>query len=163
MASLFEINAALAAAWDAAVDPETGEINEEGLAAINALELDRDTKIENIGCWVKNLKSDAAALKEEAKAMTERAARAAKKAESLQHYLEAVLAGQKFQTPKVAISWRKSVSVEVDEAEVPDLPEQFKRTEVKVSPDKTAIKDALKAGEIIEGCRLVEKNNISIK
>lgn len=163
MANLFEINAALAAAWDAAVDSETGEISEEGLAQINALELDRDTKLESIACWVKNLKADAEAMKTEAKNMADRAKAAENKAESLKRYLAAALNGEKFQTPRVAVSWRKSVSVEVDEAEVPDLPEQFKRIETKISPDKTAIKDALKAGEVIEGCRLVEKNNISIK
>ena len=163
MANLFEINKAIMDAWDTAIDPETGELNEEALTAFEALQVERDERIENIGCWIKNLNADAAALKEEAKNMNERAKRAERKADSLKRYLEAALHGEKFQSTRVAISWRKTTSVEVDEAEVPELPEQYVRRKVTVEADKTAIKDALKAGEVIEGCRLVEKQSIQIK
>ena len=163
MANLFDISRSLVAAWDLAVDPETGEISEEGMAAIEQLQMDQQTKRENIACWVKNLRSDAEAIKAEAKAMTDRAKSCERKADSLMHYLAADLNGEKFQTAKVAVSWRKSVSVEIDDAELSELPEQYIRCKTVIEPDKTAIKDALKAGEIIEGCRLVEKNNINIK
>ena len=163
MANLFDISRSLMAAWDLAVDPETGEISEDDYTVIEQLKMERDTKIENIGCWIKNLEADAAAIKAEAKAMSDRAKAAEKKADGLRGYLTAVLAGEKWSSPKVAISWRKSVSVEIDEAELPELPERYIRRKVSVEADKTAIKDALKAGEVIEGCRLVEKNNISIK
>ena len=163
MANLFEINTELQRLWDAAVDPETGELNEEILADFEALEMDRTTKIENIGCWIKNLKSDAEALKAESKAMETRAKSAERKAESLKEYLEAALQGEKFSTAKVAISWRRVQAVEVDDAEVAQLPEQYVRRKISVEPDKTAIKDALKSGEIIEGCRLVERQSMSIK
>ena len=147
MANLFEINTELQRLWDAALDPDTGELDERLLADFEALQMDRDTKIENIGCWIKNLKSDAAALKDEAKAMAERAKSAENKAESLKRYLEAALQGEKFSTAKVAISWRRVTSVEVDDAEVEQLPEQYVRRKISVEPDKTAIKDALKDGE----------------
>lgn len=163
MANLFDISKALVAAWDAAVDPETGEIGKDSYSVIEQLEMERDTKIENIGCWIKNLEADAAAIKAEAKAMNDRAKAAEKKAEGLRGYLAAVLAGEKWSSPKVAISWRKSVAVEIDDAEVPELPEQYVRRKVSVEADKAAIKEALKAGESIEGCRLVERQNISIK
>lgn len=163
MANLFDISKALVAAWDAAIDPETGEIREDSYSVIEQLEMERDAKIENIGCWIKNLEADAAAIKAEAKAMSDRAKAAEKKAEGLRGYLAAVLAGEKWSSPKVAISWRKSVAVEIDETEVPELPEQYVRRKVSVEADKTAIKEALKAGESIEGCRLVERQNISIK
>lgn len=163
MANLFDISKALVAAWDAAIDPETGELDEALFADFEALQMERDAKIENIGCWIKNLEADAAAIKAEAKAMSDRAKAAEKKAEGLRGYLAAVLAGEKWNSPKVAISWRKSVAVEIDEAEIPELPEQYIRRKVSVEADKTAIKDALKAGETIEGCRLVERQNISIK
>lgn len=163
MANLFDINRELQDLWEAALDPETGELDEEKLAAFEALGMERDAKIENIGCWIKNLESDAEALKAEAKNMTERAKRAERKADSLKRYLTAALDGEKFNSTRCAISWRRSVSVEIDEAEIPELPEQYIRTKTTVEPDKAAIKDALKAGEYIEGCRLVERNNISIK
>ena len=163
MANLFEINSNIMAAWDAAIDPETGEVDETALALFESLQIERDAKIENIACWIKNLKSDAEALKTEAKNMADRAKAAERKADSLKRYLAAALHGEKFQSARAAISWRKSVSVEVDDAEVENLPEQYIRRKVSVEADKTAIKDALKAGEILEGCRLVESNNISIK
>lgn len=163
MANLFEINRSMIAAWDLFADPETGELDPEGYAAFEQLQMERDAKVENIGCWIKNLNADAAALKEEAKAMNERAKRAERKAESLKRYLEAALAGEKFTSTRVAISWRRSTAVEIDEAEIPELPEQFLRVKTTIEPDKTAIKEALKDGEIIEGCRLVERTSIQIK
>jgi hypothetical protein len=47
----------------------------------------------------------------------------------------------------------RSVSTVVD-IPAEDLPERFQR--VKVEADKTAIKDALKRGEVIEGCSMSE-------
>ncbi len=63
MASLFEVNKAIMDAWEACVDPETGEIDESKYAEMEALQVERDEKIENIACWVKNLTSDAAQIK----------------------------------------------------------------------------------------------------
>ena len=105
MANLFEIDRALLEAWERCVDPETGEIDEDLYEQFERLQMERTHKIENIACWIKNLESDADAMKAEAKAMTERAKAAANKAESLRHYLEHVLQGDKFQTPRVAIGW----------------------------------------------------------
>lgn len=161
MANLFDINRAIIDAWEAAVDPETGEISEEGMAAIEQLQMDQATKRENIACWVKNLRSDAAALKAESKNMADRAKSAENKADSLTRYLAADLNGQKFQTPKVAIGWRRSESVQVDENAV--LPEELIRRKITEEPAKDEIKKALKAGVAVPGCRLVESNNISIK
>lgn len=161
MANLFEINRALIEAWEAAIDQETGEISEEGMAIISQLEMDQATKRENIACWIKNLRSDAAALKAESKNMADRAKSAENKADSLTRYLAADLNGQKFQTPKVAIGWRRSESVQVDANAV--LPEEFIRRKITEEPAKDEIKKALKAGVAVPGCRLVESNNISIK
>ena len=161
--TIYEIDDEIRRIFDEATDPETGEVSEDAFEALEQLQMERDAKIENIGCWIKNLTADAEALKAEAKNMADRAKRAERKADSLKRYLTAALDGEKFNSTRCAISWRRSVSVEIDEAEVPELPEQYIRTKTTIEPDKAAIKDALKAGEYIEGCRLVEKNNISIK
>ena len=63
MANLFEIDAAIMAAMDRCVDPETGEIDGEVYTELEALQMERERKIENIACWVKNLRSDADDLK----------------------------------------------------------------------------------------------------
>ena len=70
------------------------------------------------------------------------------------------LGGQKFSTARVAISYRKSVSTEVDSEAVA---KKWCRKKITYTPDKTAIKEALLSGLKIKGCRLVEKQNIQIK
>ena len=59
MATLYEIDKAILEC----VDAETGEIIDD--KALEELELARDNKIENIACWIKNLKADAESYKKE--------------------------------------------------------------------------------------------------
>lgn len=66
---------------------------------------------------------------------------------------------EKIETEMFRISFRKSESVEVDNAEV--LPEEY--LVVKKSVNKKAIKEALKNGETVEGARIVANNNLIIK
>ena len=60
---LFDIDERLAACVkldeSRVVDTESGEIID--LEAIAALEMERDKKIENLGCWYKNLLAEAEA------------------------------------------------------------------------------------------------------
>ena len=44
-----------------------------------------------------------------------------------------------------------------------DLPEQFRRTKTTTSADRTALAAALKAGQEVEGARLVSRRSWSIK
>lgn len=62
--TLFEIDAAILTAIAHGTDPETGEIN--NLDELMSLQMERDQKIENIACLVKNLKDDVRGLKAEA-------------------------------------------------------------------------------------------------
>ena len=161
--TLYEINKLIEDALDGAIDPETGEVvDEELMAAYEELQLSRDEKVENIGCFIKNLEADAAAIKAEAKNLTARAKAAENKAEHLRSYMAFCLQGQKFQTPKVSVSFRKSKAAEVDPEALAFLPERFLRFK-DPEPDKKAITDALKAGEEIDGCRLVERTSVIIK
>lgn len=145
------------------VDIETGEI--VNIAALNALEMERDAKIENIALWIKNLLSEAKQIKEEREALAEREKSAQNKAENLKKYLSGYLNGSKFSTPKVVISFRKSESVDVmDIDKIMSMDDADNYLKYKnPEPDKTAIKQAIKSGKTIPGCSLVEKNNIQIK
>lgn len=140
----------------ACIDPETGEIDEQRLSA---LEMERERKIENIALWIKDLKAEAEAIKNEEANLKRRREVASNKAESLKRYLTWALEGDKFKTPKVAISYRKSESVNI--AIDARVPEEYKR--IKWEPDKTALKEALKAGETFDGITLEEKQSIQIK
>ena len=161
--NLFEIDDAIQRcvkleSGDGYVDTETGEIIDT--AAIEQLEMDRDTKIRNIACWIKNLESDEKALAEQIKTFTARKNAAKNKRESLKSYLAAFLNGKKWQNSEVAISWRKSEAVEVEEgAAIPEQYLRYKEPEI----NKAQLKADLKAGTIVYGCQLVTKNNIQVK
>lgn len=152
--NLFEIENEIMNCWD----QETGEILDSD--RLDQLEMERDTKIENIALYIKNLTADAEALKAEKQSFAERQKAAKNKAESLKKYLANYLAGQKFSTPKVAISFRKTSSVNV--TDISQLPEEFLKF-ADPTPDKTAIKNAIKAGTTVTGAEIVEGQSISIK
>lgn len=156
--TLFEINKAILE-FDYEIDEETGEIlNAE---ALDALQLAREDKIEGVGLWIKNLQAEAEAVKKEKDAMAERQRRLEKKAESLKDYLAYALQGEKFSTPRIAMSWRKSESVLIpDEALLDD---RFVNITMIKKPDKKLIKDTLKAGREVPGAELVTKQNLQIK
>lgn len=66
MANLYEINEQILSC----VDMETGEIIDAD--KLQDLQLAFDEKVEGIACWIKNLLSDAAAIKAEKDALAER-------------------------------------------------------------------------------------------
>ena len=155
MSSLYDIDSRILNL----TDKETGEILDE--QAFEALQMERNEKLENIALWVKNLLSEAEALKAEEKAFADRRKAAENKAESLKRYLDSALKGQKFNTTKVAISYRKSTAVEVDESK---LPAKWMRVVPETHVvDRVEITKALKAGETVDGAVLVKRNNIQIK
>ena len=161
--TLYEIDKAILIATEMAVDPETGELVDEAmLKTLEQLQMDRERKIENVGCYIKNLEADAKAIKEEAKTLAARARAAENKAEHLRNYLQFCLGEQKFQTPRLAVSFRHGKKVEVDDSYLDAIPEQYLRFK-DPEPDKKAIADALKAGEEIPGCELVESVSMIIK
>ena len=152
--NLYEIDSAI---MDC-VDMETGEIID--MEALEDLQMERDQKIEGIGCWIKNLLADAKALKEEKDNLAARQKAAENKAASLKAYLSSYLNGEKFKTAKVSISYRRSDSVNIAEGAV--IPEEYLKYS-EPTPDKIGLKAALKAGEKIQGISLVTSNSIQIK
>ena len=67
----------------------------------------------------------------------------------------------KIESPLIKLSFRKSQSVNV--ADVNSLPNEYKTIKVTESADKIKIKQALLTGEVIEGCEIVNNNNLQIK
>ena len=141
------------------------EVNEDGevlnIDELDELNLAREQKIEGISLWVKNLEAEKEAVKHEKDNFADREKRLGKKIDSLKGYLTYALDGQKFSTPKVAVSFRKSESVHITDEYL--IPDEYKLFTVVKKPDKKVLKDALKKGKDIMGCELVEKQNISIK
>lgn len=156
--TLFEIDKALMD-FEFEVDEETGEIL--NASDLDELQMARQDKIENIGLYIKNLEAEKEAVKHEKDNFADREKRLGKKIESLKGYLGYALQGQKFSTPKVAVSFRKSESVLIkNESLIPDEYCEFTTTR---KPNKKTIKDALKEGKELMGVELLEKQNIQIK
>ena len=142
------------------IDEETGEIID--VEKLTALNMEREKKISNVACWIKDLKAEAEAIKNEKQNLAKRQATCENKAESLKHWLEFALAGDKYKDSRVSISYRKSESVSFsDNFNVANLPDSMKK--ITIEPKKTEIKDYLKSGATIEGCSIVESNNIQIR
>ena len=142
------------------IDEETGEIID--IDRLNALEMERDRKISNVACWIKDLKAEAEAIKAEKQALDKRQKAAENKAESLKGWLQGILQGEKFKDSRCAISYRKSERVDfADNFNFDSLPDSMKK--VTIEPKKTEIKEFLKAGATLEGVELVESSNIQIR
>ena len=67
----------------------------------------------------------------------------------------------KIESPLFKISIRRSEAVEVDVVEA--LPTSFQNVKNVVTPDKIAIKEAIKRGENVFGARIIENFNLQIK
>lgn len=96
------------------VDQETGEIQD--WAAFDQLQMERDQKIENIACWYKNLLAEAKAIRQEELALEARRHNLEAMAEKRKMWLWDALCGQKFETAKCVVSFRKTTSVNVTDA-----------------------------------------------
>ena len=154
MANLYEIDEQITECFDV----ETGELLDA--EKLENLMIEKENKIEAVALWIKNLKADAAMYKAEKNAFAERQAAAERKAESLTMWLKNALDGKKFKTEKAEINFRKTQKVEV--LDIWELNEDF----VKYSdptPDKAAIKRAIKAGEEVNGAKLIDDISVSIK
>lgn len=155
-------------------DIETGEIyeSEEELAKmIDEVAIELDTKIENIGCYIKNLNDEIEAFKKEEDNLKKRRKTTENKIESLKRYLDGYLTAVypneddrrkwKFKTSKVVLGYRKSTTVEVPDLE--KLDKDYIRIKTETSADKTAIKDAIKNGKEVKGAFLKDNINLSVK
>lgn len=154
MSTLYQINQKIEACFD-----EDGELLDED--ALNALQIEKKEKLENVALWIKNLDADAAAYEHEMKNFKARMDAAHQKAESLRKYLQANLAGDNMVTDKVSVTFRKSERVDV--LDVAFIPKAFTITKTDTVPDKLAIKKALKAGQQVDGAVLVTYSNMTVK
>ena len=160
--NLYQIDSALAEC----VDAETGEILDvEKLLELN---MAREQKIENIALWVKNDVAEAKAIREEEKTLAARRQALERAAESKKKYLDSVLNGEKFSTPRCSISYRKTTSVEVSDmgAVVAWMLANGHDGEVTYNAptvSKTDLAPLLKNGAEIDGATLVQGVSMGVK
>ena len=169
--NLYDINQQLIDTVEMGIDVDTGVILEGQLLddKINELAMALDDKMENIACYIKNLNADYEALKAEKQAIDKRMKTKQNKVEYLKKYLSTFMQANdipKFETPKCAVSFRKSTSVEV--TDMTKIPKEYIKEKVELSLDKTELKKFLKGKDIEEcnkeyGCYLSENKNIGIR
>lgn len=159
---LHEIPAALAGMLDLIqVDEETGEIEP---ATLESVQIASEEKIIATAMYIRRLDALNKATKETIQNLQKRVSADSKRIEALKWLMTKAMDSLQYtevKSPEVTLRFRKSSSVEITDSE--SLPEQFLRTKTVVEPDKTAIKNALKAGEKIQGAQLVESRNLQIK
>jgi hypothetical protein len=172
---LYESFFELEAFWAKAADIIDGSVTEgeDGLPmsqddalnwleqCLQRIEAEHSEKVLRIGCFIKNLRVDAEALKAEKTRLAKRQQGVERTIEHLTRYLRDFSEpGRKYESPQCTIGWRKSEAVLVS-VSPQKLPEQFRR--VKVEADLNAIKAALKEGDAIEGAVLEQRQSIQIR
>lgn len=158
--SIYDIDSAIVSL----IDAETGEVSDE--EAFDALQMERDKKVENIGLWIKDLLAEAKAIKEEEASLAARRKSVENKAERLKHLLDYALNGDKFNSPRLKVSYRKSATVELSDGFTKWAEEHADDllTYSEPKPNKTAIKAAIKDGRVPDDMATIETHeNISIK
>lgn len=149
------------------VDPETGDITEEALAALDAIEEPLREKALNVVAYLKGERAEAASIRQEASRLEARAARHERRAEWLEEYvrrsIEPSLGHEELSDSRSEITWRRSRAVEIDAGA--ELPEQYLRRKPPPppAPDKTKIREALDAGEPVPGARVVERWRMRVR
>ena len=162
MMNIYEIDQAILGC----IDTETGEILD--MEALEQLQMDRVQKAENVACWRKNLMALIGSIKEEEDALKKRREVLQRKVDGLDKYLSMHFSGEKIETARVVINWRKSTGVEVlDEQEAVDYLMHIAHEELlkykTPTIDKKAAKALLESGEAIPGLALTDRVNLQIK
>lgn len=146
------------------IDWETGEITD--LEQLDKLICERDTKIENVACMIKNLVAESEMLKEEESKLAARRKVKENNVKHLKEYLIYALDGNKFESSRAKISFRKSKAVNIDnEQNFIEWAMENNDSLLTYKPptvNKTAIKQALADGEIPH-CSMAENVSVIIK
>ena len=163
MKPLYEIDAAILDC----VDLETGEILDP--EKLDALQMERERKLEGVALWVKDLKAEAAAVKEEADKLKAREKSLENKIEGLKTWLLYALNGEKLKTARCNVYQTHNQKVVIDdEKAMVDMlmsspsGEKFLRMK-EPEIDKNALKDSLKQGYEFEFAHLEDTESLVIK
>lgn len=169
--TLYEINYQIQQLTDEMVDPETGEIRPEFLEQLEALQMEREVKLMNVGLAVKNIDAEAKAIKAEEAALAARRKVLENKSKRLRDYLMEGLEGSAMKTPQLSITFRRTVpAVKFDSQEDEAIFIEWakgERDDLLRFPDpelnKTAIKQAILDGQDLRYAHLESGTTMIIK
>ena len=147
---------------------EAGEIPEEAVGdTLEGIQGEFNEKADNVACMIKNLTAEADALKAEKAALDSREKSKRAKADRMKSYLSESmqkLGIGKLETPRNALSFRKSTSLYIaDEEDFKQRHMDLCKKEVVITVPKAEITKLLKEGQEITGAELRENRNLQIK
>ncbi|SEM38912.1 virus Gp157 [Ligilactobacillus sp. WC1T17] len=150
----------------AMIDDEETEIDEQTLFdTLESIKLNREVTLDNIATLIEKNKAYATAYAEKVKSLQNEKKRLEKVNDSLQSYMTQAMdqAGLKeLKTENHVLKPRNyKASVVVDDTSV--IPEKYMVTKTTVTPDKTTIYKALKAGEEVPGAHAEPNRKTVIK
>ena len=168
--TLYDIDAQIAALDGAAeddmlIDEETGELISVS-QALDALRMEREAKLENVACWVKNLYAEADAIREEENRLIKRRKAAETKAANLKAWLLAAMTREdgttdKLKTGRVMVSVKRNPPSTVVDDEL--LPSTYKVAKITYQANKELIKRELLSGGEVPGAHLEYGRSVIIK
>ena len=163
MRALYDIDAAILAC----VDQETGEILDP--EKLDALQMEREQKLEGVALWIKDLKAEAEAVKAEADRLTARKKAVENKIDGLKQWLLYALNGEKLKTARCNVYQTHSQKVVIDDEKAlvdmlmtSPFGEKFLRVK-EPEIDKNALKDSMKQGYEYEFAHLEQTESVVIK
>ena len=145
-------------------DEETGEFDTALLERLNAIQESFEVKAQNCALVCLELRDRKEAIKCEIERLQGLLKRAEKGEEWLRGYLSEAMTSTGYETidgARVSISFRSSEETVIDNMD--ELPKEFIKEKVTYAPDKTAIKQAIKAGKEVNGAHIEKKKNLQIK
>ena len=168
MRPLYEIDKDIEACILEGTDFETGEFRSS--EALEGLQMEREKKIEGVCLYLKDTVAEAAAIREEICALSERENKLNRSAEGMKVWLAMALNGEKFSTPKCECSFRKSEAVVYEDEKAVkeylidhchELSGLYTYDYI-FKPIKSEIKKYLKAGNEIPGVSIETRQNVKV-
>lgn len=148
------------------IDLETGEYlnNENDIQEyIVNLRLSKEDKLNNIQDLKIEFEAKIEAVKSKIEYLNNRKKSFERNINNLTNLQLMLLNNQKLETNEYSFGFRKSESVSINDILFDIKDERFNRTTIKVEPDKTAIKKALKDGTSVDGASIETKMNLQVK
>ena len=148
----------------ASVDEDTGEVD---ISLVNALAERQEAwedKAVAVACVYRSLDEDAARVGREIERLTAMKKRLERERDRVKEGLSAAftaLGVEKVKGMYADISFRASEQTIIDNADA--VPEEYMTVKTTYTPNKTAIREAIKAGKEVPGAHLEQKKNIQIK
>ena len=169
---LYEINSELITLLDRLEpDPETGEVPanyEEIIEEINALSLQREEILQYLAKLVMNLRSVAAAIKEEETRLKKRREAFEGREQRVMRVLDRECGGQTTDLGIATLSYRRTSRVDIsDEASAVKWLKEHDYTSAFKVPEPTVykaeVKKLISTGQEIPGCALIEDRACNLK